>query len=653
MSIRKTLAVTLITFLFINSLCHASSQLQNDNNGLEHSKSAAPTFNWDNTDKASTDRIFGLESPSADDLENIFCAVHVTGVNPVERNYVLTPGSAHNPFGQVSRFVQLTDDSFRPFVYFTLGDSVKDHKDGAWSHKKYAIITRFSNLVGRALNISPLDTAVLGEVDLKTLPGSIVLMPQLQADKIKLSPDNVTLIGYSEQTGILDAVKTYLTSKQQMILREESGQFSFGQKVFVGNKNIYTPAFFRHLLTRYNAASFGQESAPKLARGMHNFAFLSEVMTLARHFYVDRIDMKVSEGNNFNFGKPFQLQPLIACTEIALEHCDALVRELGEESGRLNNVSRIDQMSSAAKVYHEHRARVTTILRTMKLDAHARKLFQIIFSDIGIYIEPRCLDSFCDFDGNSSINWDDENTRLAFLKEFSRNYGNRAFHFDATHEHGFFPFDTVLTLLDYYPFSDVKRILKNKHFVEYELELKAVIAFRQLVRKLYGQEAIDSTNLIQELKTCYNDLREKYFMSRKDSKYYALDPKNLKSITFNGPGEVSYLPLEKGHMGLANLLKALSTPLLACKGDQNRRHSEDQVTKLRSFLSKSGFEHILVQFECVGFITRNLEIIRIFEIQKNLSDVLDHKGQQIFPANLWKKRRQYITQVESLADPWA
>jgi hypothetical protein len=508
-------------------------------------------------------------------------------------------------------------------------------------------------LVGRALNISPLDTAVLGDVDLKDLPGSVVFLPQSQLDKVKIHPENVTLMGYTEQTGILEAVRTYLMSKQHMILREELGQFSFGHKVFVGNKDIYTPAFFSHLLNRYKAASFGQEGASKRARGMHNFAFLSEILTSARRFYIDRLNLNGTDSNGFNFGKSFQLQPLVACTEIALEKCDALVRDLNEEANQTGDAFRNAQMSSAVKVYHEHRDRVTSILRTMKLDASARKLFQIICTDIGINIEPRCLDSYCDFDGNGAIDWDDENTRIAFLKELVRNYGNRPLHYDATHEQGFFPFDTVLTLLEYYPFSDVQRIVKDKHFAAYELELKTVVAFRQVVRQLYGQEAIEPTNLIYELKSCYTALREKYFLSSNGSRHYALDPMDLKKTTFDHSGPVCYLPMERGHMGLVYLLKALSNSIVGCKGDQNRSHTEEQVRMLKSFLSKSGFEHILVQYEAVGFITRDLQKSRMYEIKKDLSDVLDLNGQQIFPANMWKKNRHYITQVESPADPWA
>jgi hypothetical protein len=100
MFLRKTLTITFTAFLLINCIGHTSSQTDNDNNVLErHSDAVASisAFTWDNAGKELTDRIFGLESPSADDLERIFCAIHITGVNPADRNYVLTAGIFAQP----------------------------------------------------------------------------------------------------------------------------------------------------------------------------------------------------------------------------------------------------------------------------------------------------------------------------------------------------------------------------------------------------------------------------------------------------------------------------------------------------------------------------------------------------------------------------
>ena len=64
----------------------------------------------------------------------------------------------------------------RETIHFTLNGTVGDHESGEWNNVKYGILIDLKKMIDRVINISPMDTFIMG--NLKLPPGSEIWVPR-------------------------------------------------------------------------------------------------------------------------------------------------------------------------------------------------------------------------------------------------------------------------------------------------------------------------------------------------------------------------------------------------------------------------------------------------------------------------------------------
>lgn len=159
--------------------------------------------------------------------ENVL-AVHITDYLPKE-GYIKASTANNHRFGAT--------------LHFALGEPVKDHTDGNWSGRPYAVLLPLASMKNQVLNVMAQDTFVLGDVKLPQ--NAVVLVPE-NTPMDSHAPYRVER--YDSKIGIKQAIKDYI-AKSDTIPFESKGGWSFNNVIIKDQtlRNDRLQTFFKEL----------------------------------------------------------------------------------------------------------------------------------------------------------------------------------------------------------------------------------------------------------------------------------------------------------------------------------------------------------------------------------------------------------------------
>lgn len=145
---------------------------------------------------------------------------------------------------------------FGATLHFALGEPVRDHTDGNWSNRPYAVLLPLAGMKKQVLNVMAQDTFVLGDIRLPR--EAVVLVPHTtQVD------ENVPyrIVRYDSAIGIKQAVREYIAASGTIPFKSEGGWSFSGLKVQDQQlRNDRLDSFFKE---------FFMEN-PRVTQGLHD-----------------------------------------------------------------------------------------------------------------------------------------------------------------------------------------------------------------------------------------------------------------------------------------------------------------------------------------------------------------------------------------------
>lgn len=144
--------------------------------------------------------LFGELSPKHQIDTNQILAVHLTNKFPESGSLEASPPGRSRVW---------------PTLHFSLGQPVHDHSYGAWSSKKFAVLTPLASLVPQLLNLYAQDTFIFGSLNLPS--GATVLVPESLKGQIP-SSGLAKVEFYPDSVNIKEAVKTFISNSSTQAL---------------------------------------------------------------------------------------------------------------------------------------------------------------------------------------------------------------------------------------------------------------------------------------------------------------------------------------------------------------------------------------------------------------------------------------------------
>lgn len=145
---------------------------------------------------------------------------------------------------------------FGATLHFALGEPVRDHTEGNWSNRPYAVLLPLASMKRQVLNVMAQDTFVLGDVKLPR--EAVVLVP----DSAKVD-ENVPyrIVRYDPAIGIKQAVREYIAASGTIPFKSEGGWAFNRVKVQDQQlRNDRLESFFNELFAEN----------PRLTQGLHD-----------------------------------------------------------------------------------------------------------------------------------------------------------------------------------------------------------------------------------------------------------------------------------------------------------------------------------------------------------------------------------------------
>jgi hypothetical protein len=184
-----------------------------------------------------------LSAPSSEDIETRLYAVHGTRTLPWD-NFLRA--------GSVGRF-----PSFRPGTHFSLG-SLSNGMDTD-GYYRFAILTPLQHLVPQLLNVSPMDTFVIGDVPLSA--ETILVVPE-GTNTAHLSK-RILLRTYSSEENLRSAVHEAIRARRGWTVTLPN-DFEIDSIAKIKGLDINTSHFFGSFLSKHVHVSFGAHASSEV-----------------------------------------------------------------------------------------------------------------------------------------------------------------------------------------------------------------------------------------------------------------------------------------------------------------------------------------------------------------------------------------------------
>jgi len=185
----------------------------------------------------------GHSAPSCQDIETRLYAVH--GTQTLPREDLLRAGS------------QRPHPSFRPCTHFSLG-SLSNGMDTD-GYYRFAVVAPLGHLVSQLLNVSPLDTFVLGDVPLTSQ--TVLVVPE-GTSTAHLSP-HIPVRTYPPEQGLRSVVEEAIQERRGWVISLPDN-FDLDSRATIERLDTNTSTFFEAFLLMHGHVSFGGHASSEI-----------------------------------------------------------------------------------------------------------------------------------------------------------------------------------------------------------------------------------------------------------------------------------------------------------------------------------------------------------------------------------------------------